>query len=166
MVQAAECLYKTTKVKVGGWSNVQVPRESVYDSEFIRILANWFQQGQYMITSQWHHVVKSSHRYSNIIISSGDGKSLVVIELLATECSRSIREHIKRTKEYKENLRAGEAWVVHFTRQDYYLQDPQWQCDQLFGDINVVHIWHNREFTEVCMIARGNNSESSIERII
>ena len=67
--------------------------------------------------------------------------------------------HITRAKDSKNNLGATEAWVIHFTREDNYLDHPRWQSDQLLWEnINVVHIWHNLDFTEVKVMTKWYGS--------
>ena len=76
-------------------------------------------------------------------------------ELLATGDKSFIKEHIGNVKVYKDNMGAEEAWVIHFTCEDDYLGHPQWQSDELLDDnINVVHIRHDEEFTNVTMSAK------------
>jgi len=158
--RAAETSYKTATVKVGGRTKVKVPRESIYDSELFRTLSNWFKQqlGGVEVTGQWHHVVSNSHRYSDILVD--DGGTRFVLELLATGAPGTVNEHITRAKDYKNNLNATEAWVIHFTCEDDYFQHPQWQSNKVLREnINVVHIWHNPDFTEVKMMSRLYGSQ-------
>ncbi|KAF8639261.1 hypothetical protein AX16_010333 [Volvariella volvacea WC 439] len=158
------------KVKVDGYKNRRVPRESVYDSELMRILSSWLKQESCSVTGQWHHVDGSSHRYSDIVIN--EGLSKIVLEFLATGDSGFIKEYIERTRKYKANLGAEEAWVIHFTCEDNYLEHPCWQSDELLdGGIYMAHIWHNLDFTEVRMSAKwkswnGENKVMSNECII
>ena len=81
-----------------------------------------------------------------------------VFELLATGDKSFIKEHIERAGWYKKTISAKEVWVIHFTREDDYLGHPQWQSDALLDDnINVVHIRHDREFTNVTMSAKAKD---------
>ena len=168
--RATQYSFKTAKVKVGGVNGVAVPRESVYDSELIRILAIWLHQGYCTVTGQWHHLGGNNHRYSDIVVETKSSR--IVLELLATGELDFIEEHVKRTSRYKSSLSAEEAWVIHFTREDNYLEDPYWQSDELLNkNIYLAHIWHNQDFTEVRMRAKwkswdSENRLTSNERII
>ena len=149
--RAAVSSYKIATVKVDGHTKAMVPRESIYYSELFRVLSNWFQREKLQVTGQWHHVVDNNHRYSDIIIEGRTSR--IVLELLATGAPGSVNEHITRAKDYRNNLGATEAWVIHFTREDNYFDHPRWQSDQLLWEnINVLHIWHNLDFTEVKMM--------------
>jgi len=165
--------YKISKVYVNGHRNVKVPRESVYDTELMRILTNWLaNQEKYQITGQWHLHELDSARYSDIVIKKS-GDPTVVLELLATGDKSFIKSHIDKTTVYKNLLSAQEAWIVHFTREDNYLQTPEnvhWQSDELLNKgIYMVHFWHNQDFTEVWMSARwkdGTLKRVDNERVI
>lgn len=140
-------------IMVGGKRDVSVPRESVYDTELSRILSNWLGKSEsYQITGQWHFREVENHRYTDIVIQKA-GKPTVVLELVATSGQASLREHIEGVLKYKVLLPAEVAWVIHFTRQDNYLQDPLWPNTE-HRDINIVHFWHNRAFSDVRMSAR------------
>ena len=108
IARAAGCSYKVAKIKVGGRNEVKVPRESVYDSEMIRILSNWLQQERYKVTGQWHYLIGNDYKYSDIVINGG---SKLVVELLATEDSRSIREHIKEKSRKEAGDEMGKASI-------------------------------------------------------
>jgi hypothetical protein len=148
-------------IKVDGITDKQVPRESVYDGELLRILSGWLGSGKsYNITGQWHLRDVESHRYADIVIQKNE-EPTVVLELIATSGQASLLEHITRGKSYKSLLSAGKpakAWVIHFTRQDNYLEDPLWPNVEQLRDVNVVHIWHNSAFTDVRMSARWCDS--------
>ncbi|KAF8812558.1 hypothetical protein BYT27DRAFT_7087461, partial [Phlegmacium glaucopus] len=127
-----------------------VPRESIYDTELMRILSNWLQQYGWMVTGQWHlQTDLNKHKFSDIVIKKNDWT--VVLELLATGTPSSIKSHIQKTAEYKELLSANEAWVIHFTCEDNY--EPTWQSDaELLSGINVIHFAHSTtDFTNVLM---------------
>src|SRR5205807_511888 len=82
-------------------------------------------------------------------------KPTVVLELLATGDLQSIKGHIDKTPIYKNRLAAQEAWVVHFTCEDNYLANPFWpSSDTLNKDVYMIHIWHDRNFTNVRMSAK------------
>ncbi|ORY89524.1 hypothetical protein BCR41DRAFT_365995, partial [Lobosporangium transversale] len=107
ILQAEDRSYKS--------SGEHVPRESVYDTELMRVLTNWLNKTKkYEIIGQWHLREREDHKYSDIVIKKA-GKPTVVIELLATGSQTSIKDHISKTLTYKRLLPAEEAWVVHFT---------------------------------------------------
>ncbi|KAF9895533.1 hypothetical protein BX616_009472, partial [Lobosporangium transversale] len=146
-------------VKVMGDYNASVPRESVYDTELMRVLTNWLNKTKkYEIIGQWHLREREDHKYSDIVIKKA-GKPTVVIELLATGNQTSIKDHISKTLTYKRLLPAEEAWVVHFTCEDDYFKHPYWQTDaELDQGVNLVHFWHDRSFDTVRMNARWKDS--------
>jgi hypothetical protein len=150
---APERSYKYSKVKIGGKINVAVPRESVYDTELMRILGNWLRQSDWSVTGQWHVWTDlGSDKFSDIVLQK-DNHAPIVLELLATGESKVLQEHFKRVKIYKQLLLANEAWIIHFTLEDDYR--PTWQSSQDLGNgINVVHFVHDLGFTRVRMMAR------------
>lgn len=165
--------FKMAKGLVDGSRQRNVPRESVYDSELMRILSTWLPtQDSYMITGQWHTKADTTGkpRYCDIVIEKNKFK--VVLELIASEDAAKMDGHIDRAKEYKDILRATEAWVIHFTREDHYLDHPHWQSDDMVREnIHVVHVHHNRKFTNVRMRAKYGGSQGEVlvsekERII
>ncbi|KAF9433089.1 hypothetical protein BGZ76_009907 [Entomortierella beljakovae] len=167
MTWAAERSYKDSgSLKVDGNSKVRVPRESVYDTELMRILTNWLSKTeQYQITGQWYLRELENHRYSDIVIKR-HGCIPIVLELLATGSRSFIRSHIEKTPFYKEQLNAQEAWVVHFTREDNYLDDPYWQSDkELNGGVNFVHSWHDKSFETLRMSARWKDQGGKIHQV-
>ena len=143
--------YKSSKVKVSGSSDVQVPRESIYDTELMRILSNWLRTHHgWTVTGQWH--LKTALWKHDIILRKDDNPP-TILGLLATGDRNFVNLHIKKTNEYMALLKANEAWVIHFTCEDNY--DPVWQSDtELDQGVNVVHFCHNLEFTKVLMMAR------------
>jgi hypothetical protein len=151
--------YKSLKaVKVDGSCYAQVPRESVYDTELMRILSNWLQKHHdWKVRGQWH--LKNpfgKHKYTDIVLEK-EGNPTTVLELLATGDEEFVNSHIDKTPEYMELLRAQKAWIIHFTREDHYV--PVWQSDDMLDKgINLVHVWHNLEFTKVQMIAKWKDS--------
>ena len=140
-LNASSCSYKTPKVKIHGPHGRHVPRESVYDTELMRILANWVRKYGWSVDSQWHLEDNlKRHEYSDIVLKK-DGLT-IVLELLATREPSSVQSHIRKTPEHAALLSANEAWVVHFTRQEDYC--PMWQSDmELSKNINVVHFLHD-----------------------
>ncbi|KAG0195935.1 hypothetical protein BGX31_005699 [Mortierella sp. GBA43] len=108
--------YKNSgNIQVDGCHYKDVPRESVYDNQLLRILTNWFKASGYEATGQWHtHDDKGHSKYSDIVISK-DNKPTVVMEILATATKDSILEHFERAMLYKEKIGASAAWMIHFT---------------------------------------------------
>ncbi|KAF9986696.1 hypothetical protein BGZ65_006581 [Modicella reniformis] len=156
--------YKNSgQIEVGGNSKVDIPRESVYDTELSRILTSWLsKEERYEITCQCHLRELDNHKYSDIVIRKKD-KPTIVLELLATGDQSTVRNHIKRTDNYRRLLEANEAWVVHFTCEDNYLQHPYWQSDaELDEGINMVHFWHDLCFENVRMSARWKDSNGDV----
>ena len=52
---ASVCSFKKALVSVEGYNNVNVPRESVYQTELDRILVKWLgTQRNFEVTGQWH----------------------------------------------------------------------------------------------------------------
>jgi hypothetical protein len=155
-------------VKIGGSSNVSVPRESVYDTELMRILTNWLHDHHgWAVTGQWHLHASDGNKYSDIVVQ--DKGTKIVFELLATGEPSFVREHISRTARYQALHSADEAWVVHFTREDNH--SPIWQSGaHLSTCLNVVHFIHNPQFTELRMSARwkspGEAEESCYNRVV
>ncbi|KAF9896603.1 hypothetical protein BX616_007128 [Lobosporangium transversale] len=168
IMQAGSRSYKGSgkTVKVMGNCNVSVPRESVYDTELMRVLTNWLNKAEeYEIIGQWHLRELEDHKYSDIVIKKA-GEPTVVIELLATGSQTSIKDHISKTPTYRRLLSAEEAWVVHFTREDDYFEHPHWQTDaELDQGVNLVHFWHDRDFNTVRMSARWKDRSGNTQRI-
>ena len=45
--------------------------------------------------------------------------------------------------------------MIHFTCEDQYLEHPYWPDDDILKEnVYMIHIWHNKDFTEVKMSAR------------
>lgn len=145
---ASSCSYKIPKVKIPGPYGRHVPRESVYDTELLRILANWLQKHKWSVIGQWHLEDNAKrHKYSDIVLKKDS--QTIVLKLLATGEPSSVESHIRKTTEYAALLSADEAWVIHFTRQEDY--QPTWWPNT---DINVVHFAHDPWFTNVVMSVR------------
>ncbi|ORZ08252.1 hypothetical protein BCR41DRAFT_359554 [Lobosporangium transversale] len=156
ILQAEDRSYKSSgrTVKVMGDYNASVPRESVYDTELMRVLTNWLNKTKKYEIIGYDIVIKKA------------GKPTVVIELLATGNQTSIKDHISKTLTYKRLLPAEEAWVVHFTCEDDYFKHPYWQTDaELDQGVNLVHFWHDRSFNTVRMSARWKDSSGNTQRI-
>ncbi|KIM39967.1 hypothetical protein M413DRAFT_446873 [Hebeloma cylindrosporum] len=157
--------YKKPKVKVLDAPYGNVPRESVYDTELMRILSNWFGNGhEWSVTGQWHlQNDANKHEYSDIVLKKEDHPT-IVLELLATEEPSFVQSHIEKTPERMELVSAEEAWVVHFTcEQDYH---PIWQSDaELLQGVNVVHFAHDIDFTKAAMSARWKDRAGNTQQV-
>jgi hypothetical protein len=161
---ASSCSYKMSNVKVGGKSQVWVPRESVYDTELMGIPSNWLGKHHgWTVTGQWHLLNLSEHKYTDIVLKQGDNPP-IVLELLATGNLTFFRSHVDKTPQYMDLLSANEAWVVHFTCEDDFR--PIWQSDaQLAKGVNIVHFWHDLAFERVLMSARFINTTGNVQKI-
>jgi hypothetical protein len=75
---AAARSYKQSKVNVGSLRAVRIPRESVYETELIKVLTNWLsKQEVYVINSQWHlRTDQSKNKYCDVVISKEDMQQL------------------------------------------------------------------------------------------
>jgi hypothetical protein len=150
---ACDHSYKTAKVPVLDFPRHRVPRESVYDTELVRILTNWLRYRYgWTVTSQWHLLTQDGrNKCSNITLKKGDES--VVPELLATEDRSFVQSRIEKLPEYMAFHSVDQAWVVHFTCECDY--DPVWQSqEQLQNRLNVVHFLHNHAFSSVRVRAR------------
>jgi hypothetical protein len=116
---ASTRLYKKANVPVGRVSSATVPRESVYDTELMRVFTNWLgKRHGWSVTGQWHlRSTDGKDKYTDIILKK-DSNPPIVLELLATGDSKTVRPHIEKTPDYIALLSAKEGWVVHFTRED------------------------------------------------
>ena len=151
------------KLHVNGRSHVQVPRESVYDSELLRLLTNWFTRFGWTISGQWHLRTQSgTHQYTDIVLKKS-GKA-IVLELLATGDKAFMRSHIDKTPGYKALLSVVERWVIHFTCEDN--STPLWQSDKLSDHVNVIHIAHDLGFTHLKMQTCWKNINNTTQNDI
>ena len=158
---AANCSYKTPGRKIPGLN--QVPRESVYDTELMRILMNWVHhRNEWTVTGQWHQEIdQNRHKYSDIVLKNKD--MVIVLELLATGDPGFVSSRITKTPEYMSLLSAKEGWVVHFTCEQGY--SPIWQSDaELQNGVNVVHFSHDPDFTRVGMDARWKDHMGNVQK--
>ena len=158
--------YKTSPVNIRGSLDRHVPRESVYDTELMRILSNWLQgEHGWTVTGQWYLKNKlNQDRYPDIVIKKL-GHPTVVLELLATGDRHFIQSHIEKTPEYMALLSADEAWVVHFTRQEPF--DPVWESPAGLGrGVNIVHFVHDLAFASVLMSARWQDHAGNIMQVV
>lgn len=159
--------YKTSKVLVGGWHNVLVPRESVYQQQLATIFTNWISSQGFETMGQYHITKGKKHHYSDLVISAPSkwpGKPTVILELLATSTIRELDEHYERTFEYAKSLNKlniRDIWVVHFTCQD---EPNHWPSEQQQKKgLNAVIFWHNLDFTKVYMKARWRERNNILE---
>ena len=94
------------------------------------------------------------------------GSPTVVLELLATGDAPFIQAHIEKMPYYMELLSANEAWVVHFTCEDNYLDHPTWQSDKQLNDgINMMHVFHNPSFSSAIMSTRWLDADGRVQQI-
>lgn len=139
--------YKSSKVPVDGHRKTAVPRESVYDTELMRILTNWLRISGWSVTGQHTITVDGRHKYSDIVLRKRDNEP-IVLELLATGEESFIKDHIDKTPTYMNTLSAVEGWVIHFTCEDNFI--PVWQTSaQRQRGVNVVHVIHGKDFKNV-----------------
>jgi len=106
--------FKKALVSVGGYNNVNVPRESVYQTELDRILVKWLgTQRNFEVTGQWHLTQPQKkknkggkHQYCDIVIMGPDSSSqpIVILELLATGTQNNLDEHYEWALKYTKNL--------------------------------------------------------------
>ena len=91
--------YKTSKVPVNGSAHTQVPRESVYDMETLRILRNWLDKAMRTVTGQWHvKTPDGRHKYHDAVLTKDE--KVIVLKFVATANEKVLREHIERTPGY------------------------------------------------------------------
>ena len=160
ILSASSRSYKKPKVK---FSDDHVPRESVYDTELMGILANCLRKYNWTVTGQWHLKDEAKkHKYSDSDIVLKKNDLTIVLELLATGEPSFVESHIRKTPGYAALLSANEAGVVHFTRQEDY--PPIWQSEVELRtkNVNVVHFAHDLEFTNVVMSARWKDCAGEI----
>ncbi|KAG0041844.1 hypothetical protein BGZ83_001235 [Gryganskiella cystojenkinii] len=167
IAEAGELSHKKALVPVENVRNRQVPRESVYEAELLRVFQVWLCSGNDIrVVNQYHikGIRPFNNSYCDLVVGPEDGA--IPIELLVTATPQEVQEHIERTVRYKKKLQASQAWVIHFTRQDNYLQDPLWPSyETLHGDVSMIHVWHNREFTEVRLSAKWKGRDGQITMI-
>ena len=154
--------FKSSKVYVNGSLRAQVPRESVYDTEMLRILCNWLRTSGWSVTGQLHmNTDDQRHQYSDIVIQSPDDKP-IFFELVATSDPSFLKAHIEKTPEHMTLSSAVEGWVVHFTCEDSFI--PTWQTDaELSGGVNVIHISHTEDFTNLKLYIRSKNRKGECD---
>ena len=142
--------------------NVKVPRESTYDAEMYRILANWLAKIYgFEIIGQWHleQVCDDGgyhHFYCDLTIKKANNPHPEAeIEILASGSALKIKKHFDQVFKYADQLCPEEVWIVHFSREDSVVSDPYWPSKKLQDrGLNVIHFWHNESFKDVRMSAR------------
>ncbi|RHZ53303.1 hypothetical protein Glove_443g47 [Diversispora epigaea] len=125
------------------------------------------------ITGQWHleKVCENGgyhHFYCDFTIKKSDDPSPVaVFELLATSSLLKLDEYFKRVFDYSNQFKPSEVWIIHFSQEDDVVKDPYWPCIRLQKRrLNVIHFWHNKNFTNVWMSARLLDTSSRFCEII
>ncbi len=146
MADASRTSFKSSgTITVRGRENFQVPRESVYDTELMRILSNWLTPFGWKVTSQWYSLNGSNpHKFSSITLTF-DGaaeKTTIVLELLATGTNNDMVSHKKKVPEYVELQSATEVWMIHFTCQDNFTPIE-------VDGANVLHFVHDLDWKTV-----------------
>ncbi|CAG8609162.1 4574_t:CDS:2 [Ambispora gerdemannii] len=165
---------ESNHLRVDSETNAKVPRESVYDAEMYRVLLNWLKIiHKFEITGQWHlgQVCEDGdyhHLYCDLTIKKSDSPNPVaVLELLATASPPKLDSHFEQVFKYAQQLNPLEVWVVHFSREDGVVENPYWPCKQLQErGLNVVHLWHDKEFKNVRMSARSRDASGNFYDII
>lgn len=154
--------YKVARhVVVQGSLETLVPRESVYEGELLRILANWL-SAEMQVTNQYHITGTSqSHYFCDVVVDPEN--NLIPVELMATGTTADFEAHVVKTILYKRLLGATEAWLINFTMEDKYSQHAKWRTDEeLKGGLSVIHVCHNQDFSNVQMLAKFNSSSDEI----
>ena len=162
LIRTANSYKLSSGVRVCGHSKSQVPRESVYDTELMRIFSAWLGKlHAWTVTGQWHlRTALEKDRFTDIVLQK-DPSPPIVLELLATGDPNDVKTHIEKTPAHMALVSANEGWIVHFTCEDDYR--PIWQSDaELDQGLNVVHFWHNLSFTQVQMWARWKDDTGAI----
>ena len=164
--------YKSSNyLLVDSKQNVKVPRESIYDAEMYRILANWLAKVHgYEITGQWHleGVCDDGdyhHFYCDLTIKKAEVPNPVaVIEVLASGSVPKIEKHFNQVMKYADQLCPEEVWIVHLSREDSVVVDPYWPNQD--RELNIVHFWHDESFENVRMSARFRDATGQFCEII
>jgi len=101
------------------------------------------------------------YRYSDIVIQQPDHKP-IILGLVATGEPGFLRYHIEKTPEYMALASADEGWVIHFTCEDSLI--PTWQTDaELRGGVNVIHVSHAEDFTNLKLYIRSKNKKGEYD---
>ena len=138
------------------------------------VLVNWLRKIHgYEITGQWHlkQVCDDGnyhHLYCDLTIKKPESPHLeALLELLAMASISKLDGHFEQVFKYKEQLQPREIWIVHFFHEDYIVTNPYWPCGKLQeSGLNVIHFWHDREFKNVRMSARFQDTTGKFCKII
>jgi len=128
-----------------GMTHLQVPQEAVYQSELERILRSWLPSSVPVIPQS----NAGGRKRTDLIIAPSE-KHRIVLELVASSPLESVTEHFQRAKEYGQQLNAKYVWVVHFTLKEEDTKFKYPYPESTTG-VNVLHVWHNFEFTMVAI---------------
>ena len=119
-----------------------VPRESVYDTELMRILTNWLTPFGWEVIGQWHLLNDSGkHKFTDVTLKGITGQT-ILFELVATGTGKDLDSHIKKVPEYAKLQSATEAWTIHFTCQDNF-------TPLNVEGANVLHFVHDLDWKSV-----------------
>ena len=128
-------------IVVDSMKKCQVPRESVYDIELMRILSNWLNPFGWKVTCQWHLLNDSGkHKFTDVTLKSVTGQT--ILELLATGTHKDLDSHIKKLPAYAKLQSATEAGTIHFTCQDDFTPIE-------VEGANVLHFVHDLDWKTV-----------------
>lgn len=157
-----------------GQANIQVPQEAAYQSELERVFLSWL-PNWVSCTPQFN---AGGRRRCDIVITPSIFHRLL-LEIVASEPIANIQEHFlyalhglslqnlkvnSRAKEYGQYLQAKEIWVVHFTLkgEDTAFQYPY---PDLASGVNVLHVWHNFQFTAMSIKYKDETGQVITEDI-
>ncbi|CAG8795859.1 19096_t:CDS:2 [Racocetra persica] len=124
----------------------------------------------YEITGQWHlegvsDDGKYRHLYCDLVVKKeNDDKPVALLELLVTASSPTLEEHYEQVLRYAQQLCPLEVWVVHFSREDDVAKSPYWPREE--KRINVVHFWHDKDFSNVRMSYRTLDNSGGFKEVI
>ena len=158
---AYSCSYKVSSVPVHGSSGIHVPRESVYDTEMMRILCNWLKPCGWSVIGQQHaRTANGKHRYFDIVLEKDGIRT--VLELLATGDANFMKSHIKKNPDYVALHSAVESWVIHFTCEDPFTPTrPEPSCG-----VNVIYVVHKEDFTDIALHVYPEDTQEEMICII
>jgi len=138
----------------------QVPSEVAYLAELRNVLASWL--------PTWVVVASEANapalemlaqpgcppRRCDIFIKSAGHR--YALELMASGDEVSVKEHIKRLKQYKMVLKAKEGWLIHFTLATApFLPSPD---DLKDGSVKVITASHDFRWTHATMHVTGGEA--------
>lgn len=166
--------FKSSKhLRVDSSNYAQVPRESIYDAEMYRVLVDWLTYHHKIdVTGQWHLENVGSdgyyhHSYCDLSLNYADvDKPIAILELLATASNPVLLRHFEQIFLYGNQLNTNNLWIIHFSREDNILSSPLWPSTTLLEKgLNVIHIWHNNNFSHVRMSAIYTDTSREIKKI-